>query len=120
MAMFRATIAPVTAFLLAYSGEASATDTSPTEADLVASSPADTYSSIATANAEETSGWGVACRAACWSAAGAGCAAVSVVCTAGTVFTVGGTSIPCSWAIIAACTAGGGGASVCADKLCPP
>lgn len=66
------------------------------------------------------SGWGVACRAACWGAAALGCAAVSVTCAVGTTITIGGTAIPCTWAIVAACTAGGAGASVCSDTLCPP
>lgn len=59
---------------------------------------------------------GVLCRAACWGAAAAGCAAVSVVCAAGTTFTFGGFAIPCGWAIVAACAASGAGASVCSDR----
>lgn len=58
-------------------------------------------------------GW--ACRAACWGAAGAGCAAVAGACTWGTVITIGGFALPCSYATIAACGAAGGGASVCSD-----
>jgi hypothetical protein len=61
---------------------------------------------------------GILCRAACWAAAGAGCGAVSAACAGVTVITIGGTSIPCGAAIIAACAAAGGGASVCSD-LCP-
>lgn len=63
---------------------------------------------------------GVACRAVCWGAAGAGCAAVGVACGTGTAFTFGGAAIPCSWATIAACTAAGAGASICSDVLCAP
>lgn len=58
---------------------------------------------------------GVLCRAACWGAAAAGCAAVAAVCAVGTTFTVGGFAIPCTWAVIAACGASGGSASVCSD-----
>ncbi|HKO49375.1 MAG TPA: hypothetical protein VJV79_16700 [Polyangiaceae bacterium] len=58
---------------------------------------------------------GVLCRAACWGAAAAGCAAVASVCAVGTVFTVGGFAIPCTVAVIAACGASGAGASVCSD-----
>jgi hypothetical protein len=61
---------------------------------------------------------GILCRAACWAAAGAGCGAISVACAGATVITIGGTSIPCAWAIIAGCGAAGGGASVCSD-FCP-
>ena len=61
---------------------------------------------------------GILCRAACWAAAGAGCGAISVACSGVTVITIGGTSIPCAWAIIAGCGAAGGGASVCSD-FCP-
>ncbi|XXY45128.1 hypothetical protein WME91_34510 [Sorangium sp. So ce269] len=79
-----------------------------------------TAEEIEAATGVRASPWGVACRAACWAAGGLGCAAVSVACTGVTVITIGGTTIPCSWAIIAACTAAGGGASICADTLCPP
>jgi hypothetical protein len=61
---------------------------------------------------------GILCRAACWAAAGAGCGAISVACSGVTVITIGGTTIPCAWAIIAGCAAAGGGASVCSD-FCP-
>ncbi|MGB8194257.1 MAG: RHS repeat-associated core domain-containing protein [Chitinophagaceae bacterium] len=61
---------------------------------------------------------GILCRAACWTVAGMGCAAVSCLCAAGTVVTVGTISIPCTVAIIAACGAAGGLASVCGD-FCP-
>ncbi len=70
------------------------------------------------ASVMQSFGWGTACRAACWTAAGMGCGAISVACTGVTVITIGGTSIPCSLAIIAGCGAVGGGASVCSDK-CP-
>lgn len=62
--------------------------------------------------------WGSACRSACWAAGGLGCAVVGALCAGVTVITIGGTSIPCSWALIAACTASGAGASICAD-MCP-
>lgn len=58
---------------------------------------------------------GVACRAACWTLAGAECAAVGAACSGAAVITVGGVSIPCSIAVITACAAAGGGASVCSD-----
>jgi hypothetical protein len=58
---------------------------------------------------------GVLCRAACWGAAAAGCAAVAAVCTVGSVFSVGGFAIPCTYAVIAACGASGAAASVCSD-----
>jgi hypothetical protein len=66
------------------------------------------------------SDWGTACRMACWAAAGMGCAAVGASCTGTTVFTIGGTTIPCTWAMIAACGSAGAGAQYCAERLCPP
>lgn len=62
---------------------------------------------------------GSACRAACWGAAALGCGIVSSACVGTTVITIGGATIPCTWAAIAACTAGTIGASLCADS-CPP
>jgi hypothetical protein len=58
---------------------------------------------------------GVACRAACWAAGAAGCTAVAGACAWGTVVTFGGFALPCKWAILAACSAAAGGASVCSD-----
>jgi len=62
---------------------------------------------------------GTACRAACWGAATLGCGVVGAACTGTAVITIGGTSIPCVWAVVAACTANTVGASICSD-LCPP
>jgi hypothetical protein len=77
-----------------------------------------TFQSLIDAGLPEELLWswkGVLCRAACWGAAAAGCAAVAAACTVGTVFTVGGFAIPCTYAVIAACGASGAGASVCSD-----
>ena len=63
---------------------------------------------------------GVLCRAVCWAAGSAVCAAVASVCAVGTTVTIGGLAIPCTAAIIAACAAGGGAASICSDLVCPP
>jgi len=46
-----------------------------------------------------------ACTYGCAIAAGAGCAAVSGTCAAGTVWTIGGATSPCIYAVIAACGA---------------
>jgi RHS repeat-associated protein len=62
---------------------------------------------------------GSLCRAACWAAGGAICAAVACGCAAGTTITVGGLAIPCTAVIIASCSASAGGASICSD-ICPP
>lgn len=62
---------------------------------------------------------GQLCRAGCWALGSAVCAAVGVSCVIGTVITVRGLSIPCTYVIIATCAASGGGASVCSD-VCPP
>jgi hypothetical protein len=65
---------------------------------------------------EAASEWlGPACRAGCWTIAGAGCAAVGGLCAAGTAITVGGVAIPCWVAVATACGAAGGGASLCSD-----
>ena len=58
---------------------------------------------------------GSLCRAACWGAAAAGCAAVSVTCGIGTVVSVGGFAIPCSVIIVSACGAGAAAGSGCSD-----
>lgn len=58
---------------------------------------------------------GVVCRAACWGAGTLGCTAVSLVCAGASVITVGGFSLPCVYAVPAACLASGAGASVCSD-----
>ncbi len=55
-----------------------------------------------------------ACSTTCWAVGGAICAVVSTSCTVGSVVTVGGLSIPCTAAIITACTASGGASNVCA------
>ena len=73
------------------------------------------FSSAGLPESIATSWQGIACRSACWGAAGAGCAAVSFACTGVTAVSVGGFAIPCSWAIIAGCGAVSGGASVCGD-----
>lgn len=49
--------------------------------------------------------------------AAAGCAAVALTCSVGTVWTVGGVSIPCAYAVVAACYAMGGAGAVC-TRLC--
>jgi hypothetical protein len=57
---------------------------------------------------------------ACAIAAAAGCYAVGVACTGATVITLGGATIPCSMALIAACVVvAPGGGVLCADA-CPP
>lgn len=62
---------------------------------------------------------GSPCRAACWAAAALGCGIVGLACADVSVLTIGGATIPCAWAAIAACTADSAGASLCADS-CPP
>ncbi len=62
---------------------------------------------------------GFNCRAACWAAYSAGCYVVSTACAVGSTITLGGATIPCVYAVLAACALAGGGASVCSDS-CPP
>lgn len=61
---------------------------------------------------------GVICRAVCWAAGGAICAAVAVTCPIAAFITIGGLVVPCTAAIIAACAAGGGASSICSDLIC--
>jgi hypothetical protein len=69
---------------------------------------------------EVISAQGTPCRMACAIAAAAGCYAMGAACAGATVITLGGASIPCTWAIVAACVvAAPGGAALCADA-CPP
>ena len=70
--------------------------------------------------AVEASSWGIGCRVACWTAAGMGAGAVGAACGGTTVITLGGTTIPCTWALIAAGGALSGGAQYCSERLCPP
>jgi hypothetical protein len=55
-----------------------------------------------------------ACTIACATLAGAGCASVSVACVAGTVWTVGGVGVPCTYVVVAACGAVSGVGAACA------
>ena len=73
---------------------------------------------VGEASAGLTTG-GSACRAACWGAAALGCGVVGLACTGTSVITIGGATIPCAWAAIAACTANTVGASLCADHCQP-
>lgn len=60
---------------------------------------------------------GVLCQYSCAGAVAAGCATVAAACTAGTVWTFGGVSIPCTYAMVAACYGIGAAGLACA-KLC--
>jgi hypothetical protein len=73
-----------------------------------------------------SSGFGIArawdwrkagCHAACWAAGGAITAIVALACAAGSVVTIGGLAIPCTYAIVATAALAGAGSSLCAD-LC--
>ena len=75
-------------------------------------------SEVGEAPAHLTAG-GSACRAACWGAAALGCGVVGLACTGTSVITIGGATIPCAWATIAACTVNTVGASLCADHCQP-
>lgn len=55
----------------------------------------------------------VACMIGCGAAASAGCRAVSLVCAAGEVWTVGTVTIPCFIAVLAACAVYGGTGTAC-------
>lgn len=73
---------------------------------------------------EETTGeaqealtkWQQVCIVGCQTFATAGCTAVGLSCTAGTLWSFGGILIPCTYAVLAACTGGTLAGSVCALK----
>ncbi len=45
---------------------------------------------------------------------GTGCASVSVACVAGTVWTVGGVGVPCTYVVVAPCGTVSGVGAACA------
>ena len=73
---------------------------------------------IGEAASEAASPRNAACLISCAIVSSAGCATVSVACAAGTTFTVGGLTVPCSFAIVAACSVYAGAGTACA-LLCP-
>ena len=60
--------------------------------------------------------WQKVCVLGCTTFAGAGCAAVGVSCTAGTLWSFGGILIPCSYAVVAACAGATSVITVCGIK----
>ncbi|MFT3772390.1 MAG: hypothetical protein QM820_43910 [Minicystis sp.] len=59
------------------------------------------------------------CRAACAVAYALGCVSVGLACSGATTITLGGATIPCAWALIAACgVIAPGGTQVCMS-FCP-
>lgn len=82
----------------------------------------DVYAACSALGGEELTGEACeafsVCQAACIAAAGLGCAGVTAICGAGSVFTMGGVTIPCIAAIAAACATATGGMFVCTDKWC--
>ncbi len=59
------------------------------------------------------------CHAICWASFTALCAAIAALCTAGSVITFGGLSIPCTPLVIGTCALSAYDASMCSDILCP-
>ena len=60
--------------------------------------------------------WQQVCIVGCAAFANAGCAAVSTSCVAGALWSFGGILIPCSYAVIAACTGAATAGAVCSIK----
>jgi hypothetical protein len=58
--------------------------------------------------------WQKICVLGCSTLAGAGCASVSMSCTAGTLWSFGGILIPCVYAVVAACAGAASVTTVCA------
>lgn len=85
------------------------------------------HSAFAAEDAEERTGEAVqedytrgsACRIACAGLYGTACATVLAACVKATTITIGGTVVPCSTAIIAACGVGTAGMQAC-KEACPP
>ena len=64
--------------------------------------------------AASESAFNTGCRAACAIAYALGCVSVGLACSGTTTITLGGTTIPCTWALIAACgVIAPGGTQVC-------
>jgi hypothetical protein len=59
------------------------------------------------------------CKGACSAAHALGCGAITLGCTGTTVITIGGTTIPCLWAALAACSTGLIGVAICQNQMCP-
>ena len=62
---------------------------------------------------------GTICKCICLSIGVTVCTAMGAACAAGTVMTIGGVTVPCIAAALAACNAGAWGTQVCTDWLCP-
>lgn len=62
---------------------------------------------------------GTGCRAACAIAHALGCVSVGLACSGAATITLGGATIPCTWAIVAACgVLAPGGNQICM-AYCP-
>ncbi|MBX7223798.1 MAG: hypothetical protein K1Y36_28040 [Blastocatellia bacterium] len=59
---------------------------------------------------------GKICRGICWAVPTVICVIVGGTCTWGTVVTIGGLAIPCSWITVTVCATTMFGGSICADK----
>jgi hypothetical protein len=132
--MIRTTIAGVLACGAMLTGCAAettldTTDQGPAPAEQVCAAGTETVETTATMDAVEgmettgeaasESAYATGCRAACAIAYALGCVSVGLSCSGVTTITLGGTTIPCAWAIIAACgVLAPGGTQVCM-AYCP-
>jgi hypothetical protein len=106
--------APETAPPEATSGEA----LSPPPPPPLTSEPGALACSEDLGEAEEASAVGHACMMVCAALLAAGCVAVTALCLDAEVLTVGAVTVPCVWAVGAACGGAVGGSAACA-LTCP-
>ncbi len=84
---------------------------------------AETVETLASMDVEETgearedlTKWQQICVVGCAVFSNAGCASVSTSCVAGALWSFGGILIPCSYAVVAACTGAATAGAVCSIK----
>jgi hypothetical protein len=98
-------------------GPAQVEQTGATEAATVESMVSTDYGEETVGEAQQSlTQWQKVCVLGCTTFAGAGCAAVGVSCTAGTLWSFGGILIPCSYAVVAACAGATSVITVCGIK----
>lgn len=100
--------------------DAAADDAAVNEARALATREAIADAEAIAARLRETgSPAGEACRVACATSYALLCHRVTTLCAAATVVSVGGSTVPCATAVLAACPGGVALATLCAGQ-CPP
>jgi hypothetical protein len=121
--MSRTTIVGVLAYGAMLTGCAAETTLTTTDQGAAVTETLDPMDSVegleTTGEAVSESAYNTGCRAACAIAYALGCVSVGLACSGATTITLGGTTIPCAWALVAACgVLAPGGTQVCMAS-CP-